>query len=113
LFCIGAPHELSPPNGSRWSDVNKRQAYLKTVEAKLGLRDVSDWYFVKAHQLRTLGGSHLLKLYNNSLSQLLVDTYPEHQWDKQRLGLELPPTPPRTPCVHYYYYTRKNLQWQS
>lgn len=54
-----------------WSIPENQKIFLDSFAKTIGIQKLSDWGNVTTNQLRSHGGSSLLKKYNNSLDQTL------------------------------------------
>eukprot|EP01114_Cavostelium_apophysatum_P005321 TRINITY_DN1615_c1_g1_i1.p2 TRINITY_DN1615_c1_g1~~TRINITY_DN1615_c1_g1_i1.p2 ORF type:complete len:559 (-),score=129.89 TRINITY_DN1615_c1_g1_i1:334-2010(-) len=67
----------------RWNDVEERRRFLDGIGKKLDVKTSDDWYTVRRKEFLAAGGFPsltLLQYYNNSLSKVLVQSYPEVTW---------------------------------
>jgi hypothetical protein len=78
-----------------WEFNENHKSALLEVGKKLGIKegDFEAWYKVKADDIRAHGGQSLLPQYGNSPSEIIVNLFPEHDWN-----LALFPVKPR-----YYF----------
>ena len=61
-----------------WSDSNKKMQFIETISKEL---KINDWYKVNKENIRTIkGGDSLLKSYNGSIYNIVVDIFPEKKW---------------------------------
>ena len=55
--------------------------FMDLAAIKLNVKTLDDWYKINKEDLQSVeGGTSLLRLYHNSLLQLLSSVYPEHGW---------------------------------
>lgn len=54
------------------------------ADEKLHLESMEDWYKVTVRDLSALGGSPLMRYYDDSLFKLLQNIYPEYPWQPFR-----------------------------
>lgn len=66
-----------------WKDAANRRRFMDRVKERLGVREAADWRRLSVETMRLLGGSSLLWHYNNSLTALLRDVYPEEVLDER------------------------------
>lgn len=58
-----------------WDSLEERKKFLDRVAERHGVREPSDWRGVTTTHITEMGGSGLLKRYNNSLYKALTDVY--------------------------------------
>jgi hypothetical protein len=64
-----------------WQNAENRRKYFDWLSSKLGLKTMDDWYSVTVAEVYANRGSGLLSnIFNNTLSDALLDAYPDHKW---------------------------------
>jgi hypothetical protein len=63
-----------------WTAKKNQRTFMDDLYLHLGFKKWSDWYEVKQSQIISFGGTELLKLYKNSVYELLFSVYPEYDW---------------------------------
>lgn len=71
------PHNLNVKENDRY--------LVNRLGKKLGLKRMEDWYKVTWKEIQDNGGTHLLRKYGSSPSELIQKVYPEYPWVSQRL----------------------------
>lgn len=70
-----------PKAAKLWeSNLAAQRDVLGKVSLQLGLKQLDEWYNVKAADVRKLGDSELLQHYGGSVAKAVMATYPEHDW---------------------------------
>lgn len=64
-----------------WYDLGNQKQQLEYVAKKLGISDPLEWTQVTGTQLQGCGAGSMLKLYSNSVFNMLKTVYPEVDWD--------------------------------
>lgn len=69
-----------------WASVENQRAFMDDVGRQLGFREgeLDRWYAVSTQIFIDHGGKSILQRYNDSLSTILTNIYPEHNWDPLR-----------------------------
>lgn len=57
-----------------------REAFFQHLKEYYNCREMEDWYNITAEDIYKQGGQSLLVLYEDSVSRLLADIYPQHNW---------------------------------
>ncbi len=60
------------------SKIPNPRPVLEVLATKLHIRNKEDWYKISLNKLRLNGVSKLLKLHDNSPSNMLMAAYPEY-----------------------------------
>lgn len=63
-----------------WNQHQNRRLFMESLAVDLGFKKMEDWYRASLRDVKNSGGTSLLTRYNNSLSKLLRDVFPEHEW---------------------------------
>jgi len=64
-----------------WEEITNHRLYLDYVGSKLGVKNLDDWYDVKASDvLKHSGGTIFSKYLGGCVSKALAIAYPEHWW---------------------------------
>lgn len=63
-----------------WQDLTTRRQFFDHLKERKGYTKMEDWYNSQVEDFVEAGGSSLLALYNNRIADLLMETYPEHEW---------------------------------
>jgi len=72
------------PNGF-WADKENCKRYMKWVEDELGITKLSQWYVYDRNILYKYHGGGILAKYQSSLKNILLDVYPDYDWDIGKL----------------------------
>ena len=85
LTSIYTEYEWLPWRFSRappgfWSDPLNQRKFMDWAAKELKINKLSDWHQVRCRDLDELGGKTLLKKHNYSVTKVLQDIYPEHDW---------------------------------
>lgn len=77
------PSKFANKPRNYWASASNQKAFLLNLAKKLGMKegDYSGFYGLTGDQILKEGGRGLLEHHNNSVSELLVNTFPEHSWD--------------------------------
>lgn len=62
-------------------DSTSLRLLLEQIGKKLNVKELNDWYNVKAFEFVQEGGSNLMKMYKWDLSKILQSAYPGHYWE--------------------------------
>ena len=65
-----------------WKSLENQREYLDHVSRELGFKDLNSWYGVSHSKLTAAGSGMrtLLRMYNNSIFDMLTTIYPNHNW---------------------------------
>lgn len=66
----------SRPKTNTWTSLEARQKFLERMALKFNIQKPSDWGKIQYNHIRGYGGSGLIRKYNNSVYQMLVDVFP-------------------------------------
>lgn len=66
---------ISKASKSHWKSTENQRKLLDDLQVKLKIKKPSDWGKVTLIQVHELGGSYLLRQYNNSLFRCLQSIY--------------------------------------
>eukprot|EP01118_Nematostelium_gracile_P014883 TRINITY_DN587_c0_g1_i1.p1 TRINITY_DN587_c0_g1~~TRINITY_DN587_c0_g1_i1.p1 ORF type:complete len:240 (-),score=50.19 TRINITY_DN587_c0_g1_i1:376-1095(-) len=59
---------------------------MEHIAKYLGLKSMDDWYRVARRQVWcSPGGSRMIKMFNNSFMNALLNVFPDHDWDLNRM----------------------------
>jgi len=72
------------PNGF-WTDKENCKRYMKWVEDELRITKLSQWYVYDRNILYKYHGGGILAKYQSSLKKILLDIYPDYDWDIGKL----------------------------
>jgi hypothetical protein len=72
------------PNGF-WQDEENQRWYMDWLAGELGITELDGWYIYDRDVLNSRKGGGLLRLYSTSLARILINLYPNHDWDIPRL----------------------------
>jgi hypothetical protein len=75
---------LTAPMGF-WKNRDNQLEYMNWLERELGLLSLDDWYDLDRDVLKRRNGSGLLSHYSTSLQYILLELYPNHEWDLNKL----------------------------
>ena len=64
-----------------WKDKSNQLAALKQLEAKLDIKEPTDWYNLKYDIVIKVDENNLIKQFDSSLSKMLISLRPEIQWE--------------------------------
>jgi hypothetical protein len=69
-----------------WSSLENQRLFLEDLGEKLRIKkgDFEGWYKVSNRDLTDNGGGRLLRAHNSSISTLLAEVYPSHNWEPSR-----------------------------
>ena len=62
-----------------WQSIDNQRKYFLHMEEKFEIRNFEDWNKIKNSQVKSNGGSGILKIYNNSLYKALTNIFPERK----------------------------------
>ncbi len=65
-----------------WNEMNNQRDFMEWLRDDLGFKDMTDWYKMTSHHIKSRGASGLLIKYGGSPAELLQRVYPEHSWKK-------------------------------
>eukprot|EP00026_Physarum_polycephalum_P002684 Phypoly_transcript_02692.p1 GENE.Phypoly_transcript_02692~~Phypoly_transcript_02692.p1 ORF type:complete len:862 (+),score=102.64 Phypoly_transcript_02692:87-2672(+) len=77
---LKAPRLVDPPENIK--------PQVENLARKLGIKQLSDWYYVFKSSFAQHGGSTLLRRFNGSMLKILQEAYPEHTWDEKKLQIK-------------------------
>jgi hypothetical protein len=64
-----------------WASLENQRKFFEEFASEYGIKEQSDWYLVRYKDIRKkLGGSAVLRYYNNSLVRALAAIYPNYPW---------------------------------
>ncbi len=67
------------PNNTLFFKVpSNRRVFLNSLAKKLNITDQEGWYKITKQTLKQHGGSGLFEYYNNSVSEILKNLFPEY-----------------------------------
>jgi len=74
------PWMFQPTPRGFWSLKENQKKYMEWLRGVLKIEEMDDWYGVTVESFSTNNGRGLLALYGNSPSELIMSTFPEHDW---------------------------------
>jgi len=63
-----------------WSSKENQRKYMKWLGGVLKIQKMDDWYGVSQESFKSNDGGRLLALHGNSPSELVISSFPEHDW---------------------------------
>ena len=63
---------ISKTPNNFWSNIENQRKYCDWLSNKLNFKSIEDWYKLNKDILIKYNGSGLLKIYNNSLQQIIT-----------------------------------------
>eukprot|EP01114_Cavostelium_apophysatum_P015052 TRINITY_DN4029_c1_g1_i1.p1 TRINITY_DN4029_c1_g1~~TRINITY_DN4029_c1_g1_i1.p1 ORF type:complete len:534 (-),score=127.16 TRINITY_DN4029_c1_g1_i1:1284-2885(-) len=73
------------PRGT-WTDKKKQREFFDSIEKKLGVKEWQDWYKIPRTDVVELGGSGILRHYEDSLWKALMSVYAEYPWEEEKFS---------------------------
>jgi len=69
-----------------WEDIENIRSYMRWLGNELGYESMEDWYAIRVDHFKENGGGGLISIerYAYQLSLLVVDAFPEHDFDPVR-----------------------------
>src|SRR4051812_3946842 len=68
----------------RKGTLGEQKDFVDGVGKKLGFKDLEDWYGLSTGTFVKMGGKSVLRRHKDSLSCLLENMYPDHEWNPTR-----------------------------
>lgn len=59
-----------------WTNESVQRQFMESIAKKLDIHHWEDWLYIKAQDIRLLGGHSLLSVYDGSILKLLTAVYP-------------------------------------
>lgn len=69
-----------------WDKRQNKIDCLIWLEKELNIQQAEDWYNITVKQVIESGGAEFMTNYNNSISNMLNDMYPEFNWQPWRFS---------------------------
>eukprot|EP01114_Cavostelium_apophysatum_P005030 TRINITY_DN1558_c0_g1_i1.p1 TRINITY_DN1558_c0_g1~~TRINITY_DN1558_c0_g1_i1.p1 ORF type:complete len:545 (+),score=133.12 TRINITY_DN1558_c0_g1_i1:262-1896(+) len=69
-----------------WKDVKNQRDCMEYIGEKLGVKVLEDWYQISGGNIRDLGGSGLLAVYNGNYVSAITSIFKEHDWQIEKFA---------------------------
>jgi hypothetical protein len=64
-----------------WDDMKNQRKFMDWAGKQLNVQETNDWLKIQHQDFCEIGGTSLLMKYRNSMSRLLTEVYPKHNWN--------------------------------
>lgn len=71
---------FSSVNAGFWREKENQLDYLQWFSDQRNMKRKEDWYNITTRDLLVNGGDGILVQYNNSISSMLTEVFPDHKW---------------------------------
>eukprot|EP01114_Cavostelium_apophysatum_P008517 TRINITY_DN2104_c2_g1_i1.p1 TRINITY_DN2104_c2_g1~~TRINITY_DN2104_c2_g1_i1.p1 ORF type:complete len:621 (-),score=144.76 TRINITY_DN2104_c2_g1_i1:93-1955(-) len=68
-----------------FQDPRQRVEFVHSLEEEFNIKSSDDWYRISLRDIEKKGGGAVIEHHKNSLSNILKEAYPDHQWISARL----------------------------
>ena len=77
------PWKFNKMSNNSWKDPDLQKDYMNWLGKELGYTTMDDWYKISSKDIKNNYGSGLLSTYyNGSPIKLVIEMYPNYEWDK-------------------------------
>jgi len=84
----GLPYQRVP--SATWKELKIQQEFLQKLGESLGYKNAEDFYQISRNEIKNFGGKGLLRIYNNSAIDVVMNVFPTVEWKKWKFHEEKP-----------------------